>query len=297
MRRLSWLFFAVALMLQALFMQWVLMRPVHAAPTIFRSSDQSLVTREVFIKDLRSADVVILGELHDNPHHHQIRGELIQTLARPSLRVLAEHLTRSQSVSFGPDLLTSLQAAGFSDKAWAWPIHEPLFKAIQSSGLGLWGANLSAEESNQAFKTRGESLPPVLRKMLTQAPFSDQQRQALEQELMESHCGALPQSMLPGMLWAQRGRDAAMAFAAAESLPSVLLAGNGHAWRHVGVPQILSASHPQIRVVSVLFVENEGTPAQMQGRLRQEKAALRSDYVWSTAAVDRPDPCLAFKKK
>jgi uncharacterized iron-regulated protein len=264
---------------------------LHAAPDIIRAADQKPISRAQFIQVLNQADVVILGELHDNPDHHQIRGELITALARPGLKIVAEHLTLGQSVDFGRGLLAGLESAGFSSKAWAWPIHEPLFGAIQKTGLPLAGANLDSQQTSQVFKTKGESLPIALQALLKAAPLSQSQEEALHAELMQSHCGAMPASMLPGMTWAQRGRDAAMASAAMQSTPSILVAGNGHAWRDVGVPQIIGRNKPELKVISVLFQERSAT-----GTVIDTVAdAARADYVWLTAPISRPDPCQALR--
>jgi uncharacterized iron-regulated protein len=264
---------------------------LHAAPEIIRAADQKPISQAQLVQILNQADVVILGELHDNPDHHQIRGELIAALARPGLKIVAEHLTLGQPVDFGRGLLPGLESAGFLPKAWAWPIHEPLFRAIQKTGLPLAGANLDSQQTSQVFKTKGESLPGELQAILKAAPLSKSQEEALHAELMQSHCQAMPASMLPGMTWAQRGRDAAMASAAMESTPSILVAGNGHAWRDIGVPQIIGRNKPELIVISVLFQERS-VPDSASGSAADP---LRADYVWLTAPISRPDPCLALR--
>jgi hypothetical protein len=49
--------------------------------------------------------------------------------------------------------------------------------------------------------------------------------------------------------------------------------------------------------VSVLVVELYEVDEQASDRARQQAGSRRADYVWMTPAVDRPDPCLAFRKK
>ena len=99
------------------------------------------------------------------------------------------------------------------------------------------------------------------------------------------------------MLWAQRGRDVAMALSMAEALdavssagnrgPVVLVAGNGHVRKDYGVPQVLAVIRPGTRLLSIGFGEDdapdrEATPAVV-------------DVIWSTEPAQRADPCEAFR--
>jgi uncharacterized iron-regulated protein len=66
----------------------------------------------------------------------------------------------------------------------------------------------------------------------------------------------------------------------------VLLAGNGHVRRDLGVPRWLSAAD-QARVFAVGFLE-EGDP---------EGLAEAFDAVVHTARAERSDPCAAFESR
>ena len=83
----------------------------------------------------------------------------------------------------------------------------------------------------------------------------------LVQDIDESHRGLLPESQFPAMVRVQQGRDYSMA----QSLVSnkgeqinVLIAGNYHARKDLGVPKYLLANDSQLTnstIVSVSFVE------------------------------------------
>jgi uncharacterized iron-regulated protein len=196
-------------------------------------------TVEVLIDQLAHSDVAVLGEIHDNPRHHQLRGELLRQLPAASKTVVAEHLNWRLRFKEGGELLTNLQAAGFDGKGWGWPLHQPLFEAVTAMQMPLVGGNLPGESIKEVFKTRGQSLPEAVRSLLAKAPFDEQQRKAMNEEIDQGHCGAMPASLFEGMAAVQRGRDAAMAEVALAHLPSVVVAGNGHAWKHLGVPFVV----------------------------------------------------------
>ena len=256
------------------------------------------VTSVVLIEALNQADVVLLGELHDNPRHHSLRGELLESLAHRPITLVAEHLPHGQSFKSRIGVLADLQAAGFDDKAWQWPLHQPLFETVSRLKLPMVGGNLSNQAVKSVYASKGDATPAVFKALLTQSPLSTGQQQALRDEIDQGHCGALPASQLDNMIAVQRARDAAMAQVALQHLPAVVLAGNGHVWKHLGVPQILQANRPDLKTVSVLFMEQapDQTPAQRQAWL--QRLAPQADWVWvGPVMAQRSDPCLAFKAK
>ena len=264
---------------------------LYALPTATPS------TVEELINALARSDVTVLGEIHDNPRHHQLRGELLRQLPAASKTVVAEHLNWRQRFTPQAELLTGLQAAGFDDQGWDWPLHQSLFEAVIASQMPLMGGNLPGESIKEVFKTRGQSLPEPVRVLLAKTPFDELQRKALEEEIDQGHCGAMPASMFEGMTAVQRGRDAAMAEVALAHLPSVVLAGNGHAWKHLGVPFVVNKVSPHSQTLSVLFMEwDDGRPLQEKQAFLAELAS-QADYVWLTPPQSREDPCAKLMKK
>lgn len=237
------------------------------------------VPREDLIVALRRADFVLLGELHDNPRHHELRADLLAVLGRDTA-VVAEHLNAGASLQPGGDLRQRLEAAGFDARGWSWPMHEPLFAAARREGLRVSGGNLPREDARRIAREGLPAVEPRLRHWLDAAPLSATGQAAIDQDLIDGHCGHLQPERLPLLRTAQRTRDASMALAlvASGGAPAVLLAGNGHVRRDYGVPTFLSVLRPQARVVVVGFVE-------------RAESAIDADYLWITAPAVRKDPC------
>lgn len=255
------------------------------------------VSSAQLVQAVGGSDVTVLGEVHDNPRHHQLRGELLRQLPAASKTVVAEHLNWRQGFKPQSDLLTGLKAAGFDPEGWSWPLHQPLFEAVIAMQMPLMGGNLPGESIKEVFKTRGQSLPEAVRTLLAKTPFDDLQRKALEEEIDQGHCGAMPASMFEGMAAVQRGRDAAMAEVALAHLPSVVLAGNGHAWKHLGVPFVVNQAAPQLRSVGVLFMEWDDSRPSAEKQAFLAELAPQADYVWLTPPQTREDPCGKLMKK
>lgn len=256
-----------------------------AEPEIVETATGATLTRAALLQRLAGVDYVLLGELHDNRLHHEVRGLLIQDLAalRPGLVVVAEHLERGRRVVGAGDITARLQAAGFELKGWRWPDHESLFRPLLQLQLTLAGGNISRAEARRIVREGRAALRPELAVLMEGTPLQQEARQALEQSLLEGHCGQMPEHLKAPMVLAQEARDAAMSLTLqewAEQGPVVLVAGNGHVRRDYGVPRFL----PAARVLSIGFLEQGEAVAAPQVY----------DYVWRTASMPREDPCQHF---
>ncbi|MDP5117046.1 MAG: ChaN family lipoprotein, partial [Burkholderiaceae bacterium] len=161
--------------------------PLAVTGSIVRMSDMAPVSMVQLLQAVRVSDVAVLGEVHDNPRHHQLRGELLRQLPAASKTVVAEHLNWRLRFKEGGELLTNLQAAGFDEKGWGWPLHQPLFEAVTAMQMPLMGGNLPGESIKEVFKTRGQGLPEAVRTLLAKTPFDEQQRKAMNEEIDQGH--------------------------------------------------------------------------------------------------------------
>lgn len=237
------------------------------------------------------ADVVLLGEVHDNPDHHKAQADLVATL-KPSALVF-EMLTASQAqavTSLPRDDKTALEdALDWANSGWPdFALYHPIFSAAPSAAI--FGAAVPRPTARAAMESGlaaafGEGAD---RFGLTNALAEDEQEQR-ERLQFEAHCEALPKDLLPAMVDIQRLRDARLAQAVSEALeqtggPVVVITGNGHARADWGVPRYLRRVVPD----AALF-----TLGQSEGGLVLPGAF---DAVIDAPVVDRPDPCDAFRK-
>jgi uncharacterized iron-regulated protein len=125
-----------------------------------------------------------------------------------------------------------------------------------------------------------------------QAPLAPQARARLDGDLVDGHCGQLPDKYLAPMRLVQRATDISMANALLTHVPAVLVAGNGDVRRDYGVPQVIEAMAPLLKTSAVGFYEHGGDRQELIKSL-----ASRYDYVWLTEPASRTDPCENFKIK
>jgi uncharacterized iron-regulated protein len=254
------------------------------ANSIVDLRSQKPVNQEQLTAHLIRADYILLGELHDNPHHHEARGRLITAIASKKYMAVVEYLPTGPLVQFSGSTLQSLEQAGFSPKAWPWKLYEPLFEAIRVSGLPLYGSNLDRSISKTIFS--GGPIPAAMELDYQKSTLASDAKHSLENDLIDGHCGKLPAQYLEPMFRVQRLTDISMAQVMMRHSPAILFAGNGHVRNDYGVPQVLRSLEPSKKRVSVGFVE--------EGR-RDPKAlaelAKLYDFVWITPSIERADPC------
>lgn len=264
--------------------------PLHAEGIVDTRSGRHLAIADLL--DLaRQADFVLLGEVHDNPRHHQLRAEFLARLAPGS--VVVEHLEQghdarwSTSSDSGRTVLDGLNQAGFDSAGWQWPTHAPLFEGLARAGIPATGGNIGRDLARRLVREGLPALPPPLAAALSRAPLDADAQAALDADLVDSHCGQLPANRVAGMRLAQRARDAAMAttLLAVPGKPAVLLAGNGHLRSDYGVPALLTELRPGARILSVGFIEED----------HPDTADRLYTHVWRTPPAPRGDPCAVLK--
>ncbi|MGH7470760.1 MAG: ChaN family lipoprotein [Longimicrobiales bacterium] len=245
------------------------------------------------LRRLAAADLVLLGEIHDNALHHALRAQLMAALAYRRPAIVFEQFAEAEAPLSPPsDGIPSeqwLDQNGFDRSGWKWPLHQPVVEAAIKYGRSLWGSNLTREALRGVVREGESAVPAHLRAILQQAPLDSVARAAIDRELDAGHCGQMPPALAPGMRAAQVARDAAMARAlvrASESGPAWLIAGHGHVRRDFAVPRILRTIAPGKSVLAVGFLERTKSGDEPTAAER-----ARFDIVVVTARVSRPDLC------
>ena len=250
-----------------------------------------------FADEFRGAEIVILGEIHDNPVHHRNQADLVRELQpdalvfemiEPKIALSVTPQTRSDEAFL--ERLLSWEANGWPDFGMYYPIFEAAPKAAIFGGGAPRQDVLRAVRDGAADVFGGASALFGIDEPLDPAQLSE--RIVLQRE---AHCNALPEEMLSGMVEAQRLRDAALASAAVAALLEaqttddtpqvVVIAGNGHARDDWGVPALLRdyfSDAPGIEIKT--FAQYERTAPD---------AAPYTNWI-ATEAADRRNPCDVF---
>lgn len=271
----------------------VLLRRAAALALLACAACASAPHEEPWAARLSGDAIVLLGEMHDNPEHHRQRLALLRRAFeagwRPALaleQLDREHqpeLERARRERPG-DAQHVIDVAG--GPGWDWASYRPFVELALAFDVPLVAANLSRADA-QAIARGGyaarfdaaeitalgldRELPPAL-------------LAAQEREIDAGHCHALPREHWAALARVQLARDAVMAGALREHATRgvVLLAGNGHVRRDLGVPRWL-APEQQARTLVVGYLEEGDVPP-----------TSAFDEVVVTPRIERPDPCAAF---
>ena len=240
------------------------------------------------------ARVLMLGEVHDNAAGHAARLELLRARVDDGLHpaLVMEQFDREQqplldaAVKACKDADCLIAKAGLAD--WDWPLYRPLIQFALDRNLPLIAANVSREDGAKAMRGGVDAVldAATRARFRLDAPLpADIEAEQLS-SVMQGHCNMLPESAARKMIGAQLARDVWMAKMLADAVAqggtAVLIAGNGHVRRDVGVIRWLP--------------EDLAKATEIHGFVEGETVAGEFDVVHRLKPQERPDPCAAFAK-
>ncbi|MBS0413743.1 MAG: ChaN family lipoprotein [Proteobacteria bacterium] len=239
---------------------------------------------------LRARPLVLLGEVHDNAAQHTLRAEalhrwLARSGARPAL--LMEQFDRERQPALDAVLaqpgatVDALIAAGWPDgrAGWDWALYRPYLALVFEFALPLVAANVSRADARR-IGSDGLAAHGF------DAAVPDDVLRGQQRAIVDGHCGQASDTLAARLAHAQIARDQFMArqLARHAGRGAVLLAGNGHVRRDIGVPRWLPAALQRgCTVVGLL----EAPPAAAEQPAYDVK-------IVTEAPATRGDPCAAF---
>jgi uncharacterized iron-regulated protein len=244
--------------------------------------------------------IVLLGEVHDNAAQHALRAAALQQLlatgARPAIALEQFDRERQGDIDRArrerPADADYLIAQAQGDPGWNWSLYRPYVVLALEYDLPIVAANLSRDDAMKVAIDGWRAVfdAATIRQLGLDALPADLRRKQ-EHAMAIGHCNLLPAEMLPPRANAQMARDIVMAQSIRPYSDHgvVLLAGNGHVRRDIGVPVWLSAAERAGAISIGLLERNDdgSTP---------DAAAGFDGYV-VTGPAERADPCKELAKR
>lgn len=237
--------------------------------------------------------VLLLGEVHDNVQGHRLRYELLRQRVEAGWRpaIVMEQFDRENQDVLDKaqqrcaDAQCVIQVAGGA--RWDWQLYYPVIQLALTHQLPLVAGNLSRADASRVVRDglRSSFDPQSVKDYQLEQPLPEAIRSAQQHEVEAGHCHMLPEMMVGGMVNAQVARDIWMAKIVRDQRPRdvVLIAGNGHVRKDIGVGYWLHRVTPALTVHSVGFIEGSDNGG-------------RYDSVQPLAPQQRDDPCQQLKK-
>ena len=238
-----------------------------------------------------SPRILLLGEVHDSADGHAARAALLRSELAAGWRpaIAMEQFDTSQQPALDAAMAECSDAACVVAKlaapkaSWTWAYYQPVIALALDYKLPLLAANLSRADASKVVKDGFAAALPaelIARYRLDSLPAD--LLAAQETEVRDSHCGALPESLVAPMAKAQIARDVVMADTMRTHASSgvVLIAGNGHVRGDIAVP---------------FWLRRDGLAPRAVGFLEPASSPAAFDEVHRIPASQRPDPCAGFK--
>jgi uncharacterized iron-regulated protein len=260
---------------------------------------------------IQAADIVLLGETHDNPDHHQLQAALLRSFSRTHSRpaVVFEMLNRDQqrtveaSLQAHPGDADALaQAVGWASSGWPeWSMYRPVFEAALEAHGKILAAGLDRSAATRIAHEGVAALDPALvQAFALQKPLPAEVQAAMRREMSEAHCDLLPEVMLDSLVFVQRVRDAMLAGRLHEGAEgghgALLIAGAGHVRSDRGVPaQLRSAYGARSLAIGLLQASAQETTPERYAETFGA-ATLPFDFVWFTPRASDIDHCVELRE-
>jgi uncharacterized iron-regulated protein len=227
----------------------------------------------------KDADIVLFGELHDNPIVHWLELELTKDLyaAKKDKLVLgAEMFEADDQVTLNEYLAGKLSEGTFKAEAKLWGNYEtdykPLVDFAKTNHLAFVAANIPRRYANLVYKrglTSLDSLSPDAKKFIAPLPIAYDSTVQAYKEIFENAGGHGGQN-LP---MSQASKDATMSYFILQNWKpgQLFLHYNGayHSNNHSGMAWYLMKSNPKLKIVVISAATQENI-----GKLDDENKKL-----------------------
>ena len=276
------------------------------AGKIWDMNSRSFIDEAMLLDRIKTADVLLLGETHDNPRHHDLQQQLLKARismgTKPALvpALMMEQLNAENQQELDRALAGSnrdevLKNVNGLIKFTDWKPYSQLLEIAIDNKLPVIAANVSGKHLLPVTWRGFEAYDAdELKRLAVEEVWSERREKYLVAHMGGAHCGELKEEMRLGLARSQRLRDALMADSAVPSVGRgvVAIVGRDHARRDTGLPLYLAARAPAARVFSVGFVEvspERADPKDYETESATDEAPF--DVLWFTPRVERGNPC------
>lgn len=244
-------------------------------------------TFAALVDDLATADVVFVGEDHDNPHHHEMQR-----------RILAALLDRRRDLALGMEMLqTTHQAAAdryiageidldrFAEETnwkrnWGFPIalYRPVLELARERKAPIIALNAPEAHVKRMREVGEEGLTPDDRDEFPELDFSDPKHQEFVRRALERHHSMsedrVRRAYAVQVLWDETMAEATVAAVknGGTPRPVMVIAGTGHVISRLGIPSRVERRMPGVKTRVVLALPRQSVKTAVERR--------EGDWLW-----------------
>ena len=253
---------------------------------------------DALVRAMEGHRVVLLGEVHDNAAQHALRAAALRQWvgqgARPAIafeqfdREHQSDIERARRERPADADYLIAQAKGRSD--WRWEFYRPFVALALEFDLPIVATNVSRGEAMRVAKEGWPALfDSATRSALALDALPTDFWRKHEDAIAVGHCNLLSAEELPALARAQMARDIIMAQSIQPYLDRgvVLLAGNGHVRRDIGVRFWLPADVTRTAISIGMLERDDDSMSESEGEF---------DAYVITERAQRTDPCIGLTR-
>ena len=277
------------------------------AGKIWDMNSRSYIDEAELLARTNKADVLLLGEVHDNTQHHELQQKLLKARidSGTSPALMMEQLDAASQPALDQALAGSNHDVVMSNvnaliKFTDWEAYSPLLAIAVDNKLPVIAANVPNQHLQPViWKGYVAYDAAELKRLAVEEVWNENRQKFLVNNMGGAHCGQLRDELREGLTRSQRLRDALMTDSAISSVDRgvVAIVGSSHARRDIGLPLYFAARVPTASIVSIGFVEvspGRADPNAYSGDSATGEAPF--DLIWFTPRMEREDPCANFVK-
>lgn len=207
--------------------------PAVVTPPVIVDGAGAVVPWADFTAVLARAKVVMVGETHDNPLHHQIQAEVFASMPAGTVLGLEmlDHTQQGTLDAFMAGAMSEADFAKFWKRAWGfdYSLYKPLFDAAKAKGASALALNAPRDVIRQVARGGLASLTPAQRALLAPSinPITHPKYLAYVKKALAEH-GPMDPAREARMLEAQAAWNETMAWKAFGVPQIMIAAGSGH---------------------------------------------------------------------
>jgi len=214
-----------------------------------RTSDSTPLPPEALLDQLSEADIICIGEDHDNPHDHYAQLRILRGLIeRRKMNGRELGVGLEMVASPEQETLDSWQAGELStdelateldwDASWGWDFnfYRPQLELARASGVPVIALNVPRKLARAAARGQLDSLSEDDAKLVPELDLTDAKHRAWFKSQMHHHPSphAAPDDLYAAQVLWDEGMAASADRFLSERVPGrqlAILAGAGHCWR------------------------------------------------------------------
>jgi len=270
------------------------------APGIYRIETGVRVSEAELFAELSKAQVVYVGETHDNAAHHAVQARVVEGLMRPGLALGMEMFQRPYQEPIDAFMKGEIDEAELLkrteyEKRWGFDFafYRPMVALTQQRGARILALNAPSELTKKVAREGRDALTPEEEALLPPTlDVPNPTHRAMFDEVMESVHAGMDAAMLDRFYVAQVIWDATMAMSVVEGLERleveqvVVLAGVVHVLGGHGIPFHVKRLKPEVRTRIVLPAE---ATAERPVFAEEVFGSGDGDFVWVWGRETRGD--------